>query len=299
MNSDSAQGTDTSNIDRRIDAVYASLSPQLKRAARYLADHPDDIAMRSMRHVAREADVPPSTMTRLAQALEFDGYEALRDEYRDRLTHEGRFARRAEKLQSQRTEDPNTSGFLYGHVHETIANVEACLNQVSEQDLQSTAQLLLGSRNVLVGAVLSSFSLATYTHYMASMALPGWSLISAEGDSFADRLTQLEPDDALVLISYAPYGRMTVEAARLARDRGSRVVAITDSRLSPLASASDRTLVCRTSTHHFFPSGVAVITLLEALVGACIAQAGDRAVHRLSSVEQMRRDLGEYWSEET
>ena len=252
-----------------------------------------------MRHVAREADVPPSTMTRLAQALQFDGYEALRDEYRNRITHEGRFARRAEALQSQQAEGPDNSGFLFGHVRETVANVEACLGHVTEEDLQETARLLLASRNVFIGAVLSSFSLAAYTHYMASMALPGWSLISAEGDSFADRLTQLGTDDALVLISYAPYGRMTVEAARIAKARGCRVVAITDSRLSPLAAASDRTLLCRTSTHHFFPSGVAVITLLEALVGACIAQAGDRAVRRLSSVEQMRRDLGEYWTEET
>ena len=288
---------DAADIDQRIDAVYGSLSPQLKRAARYLSDHPDDIAVHSMRHVARSANVPPSTMTRLAHALEFDGYESLRDEYRSRITNEGRFAKRAVELQSTRASSGDGDGFLHAHVREAVENVEACLDHVSERELQDTAQLLLSCDRVMVAAVLSSFSLATYTHYVASMALPRWSLITSEGDSFANQLTQLTPNDALLVISYAPYGRLTLEAAAHARQRGCRIIAISDSRLSPLADLADRLLICRTSTHHFFPSGVAVITLLEALIGACIAAAGDSAVHRLSDVEQLRRQFGDYWTE--
>lgn len=289
---------DTS-IDERIGAVYGSLSPQLRRAARYLSDHPDDIAVHSMRRIAREADVPPSTMTRLAQALDFEGYEALRDEFRSRVVGAGGFAKHASRLQTRAPDDPVSDGLLQRHADAAIGNIQATLSTISEPELQAAADMLLSCDRVAVIGVLSSFSMAAYTQYIAGMALSGWSLIGAEGDSFADRLTDLTPEDGVLAIAYAPYGRRSSDAAQRAKERGCKVVAVTDSRLAPLASIADRALIVRTQAQHFFPSGVAVVTVLEALIGACIASAGDKAVHRLSEVEQARREFGDYWRDET
>ena len=293
-----ARNSNPADIDRLIGEVYGSLSPQLKQAARYLTEHPDNIAVHSMRAVARDAEVQPSTMTRLARALNYEGYEALRDEFRSRVVGEGGFARRASQLQSDQANNSVQEGYLGRQIRASIDNIEASASSIPEATLERIALLLLSCDRVMVTGMLSSFPLASYTHYMASMALPHWSLLRMQGDSFADRLTDLTPGDGLLAIAFPPYARMSIEAAFHAKQRGCKVVAVTDSPLSPIAPAADELLACRTTVQHFFPSGAAVVTVLEALVGALIATAGDTAVQRLSEVERTRRGFGEYWGEE-
>ena len=53
-------------VTDRIEAEFPRLSPQLKRAARYVLDSPDDVALSSMRALATRADVHPSALVRLA-----------------------------------------------------------------------------------------------------------------------------------------------------------------------------------------------------------------------------------------
>jgi DNA-binding MurR/RpiR family transcriptional regulator len=48
------------------------------------------------------------------------------------------------------------------------------------------------------------------------------------------------PADVLLAISVKPYTRQTVQAARYAKKRGARVIAVTDSEVSPLAAISTK-----------------------------------------------------------
>ena len=52
----------------------ADLSPQLQRAAMLLETHQHDIALLSMRDLARRCDLPPATFSRLARALGFEDF---------------------------------------------------------------------------------------------------------------------------------------------------------------------------------------------------------------------------------
>ena len=45
------------------------LSPQLRRAARFVLDNPGEVATRSLRHIAQTANIPAATYSRLASAV--------------------------------------------------------------------------------------------------------------------------------------------------------------------------------------------------------------------------------------
>ena len=72
-----------SSFDLRLKATFDELSPRLKEAARWVIDHPDDVALLSTREQARRAGVTPATMTRLAQRLGLAGYDGVRKLYAD------------------------------------------------------------------------------------------------------------------------------------------------------------------------------------------------------------------------
>lgn len=65
----------------RLIGAFDTMPRQLQRAARYVLDHPDEVALVSMREVARNAGVQPSTMTRLAKFLKLDGYDDIRSDH--------------------------------------------------------------------------------------------------------------------------------------------------------------------------------------------------------------------------
>ena len=69
----------------RLTRAYPKLSPQLKKAAAYILEHPSEVATLPMRQLAKKVGVPPSTMNRLARALDFGTYDGFRALYRDSI----------------------------------------------------------------------------------------------------------------------------------------------------------------------------------------------------------------------
>src|SRR5690606_25136772 len=68
---------------------FETMPPQLQAAARYVLDHPKDVALMSMREQAHHAGVSHSTMMRLARWLGLDGYEDMRALYAEALRNSG------------------------------------------------------------------------------------------------------------------------------------------------------------------------------------------------------------------
>ena len=109
----------------RIESAFDTLSGQLQRAARFVADHPAEVAMHSMRRVASQAGVAPATMLRLARRLGLEDYETLRGICRDvvrRGTDGSPFAQRGRALQS-RNEDQRDRGLLADFKGGTVLDV--------------------------------------------------------------------------------------------------------------------------------------------------------------------------------
>ena len=101
-------------------------------------------------------------------------------------------------------------------------------------------------------------------------------------------------DSATIVISFAPY---SVEAARVAEaalENGSKLIAITDSAVSPIALNADKVLIFAHESPSFFPSLVAATAIAESLVAHLLALEGADAVEQLSIAEQSLHAKGVY-----
>src|SRR5258706_10835177 len=77
--------TSASDVLDRLRGGFDALTPELQRAAQWIADHPSETGLWSMRQQARNAGVSAPTMVRLARALGFTGYAALRRPFQEAL----------------------------------------------------------------------------------------------------------------------------------------------------------------------------------------------------------------------
>lgn len=289
------------DIWQRIESRYGAFSPQLQRAARFVRENPQDVALQSLRTLSRQAGVSPTSMTRLTQALEFENWDAFQAEHREWLTagRQGVFSGRADRLISGAKKPGAEDQLLDAMAEAERANLSDALGAQSRAGLRQAADLLAAAPSIAIAGIRSCFPVAFSLHYSLSLFMPGVRLMTGTGGSLLDELHHLRANDALVVISVAPYSRETVEVARHARRANVRVVGITDGPLTPVARLCDVALVAGNDSPAHIASPIGPVAVAQALAILVLARAGEGALDALRRREATLEATSAYLPEET
>lgn len=287
------------DIITRIESAFSSLSPQLRRAARYVIDHPDDVALYSMRQLAAHADVHPSTMVRLARELGFEGHAQFQEPFQSRLRSRPKvsYAGHARDLQA-RGVNGNAQALITELVQTEGSNLDAVLTEIGTGAIVEAANALCDARKIFYVGVRSLYPVAFYLHYASRMFKHNVELVDSHGGTFADQLRGVGKGDVVVATSFSPYSRSTVRAVDYATEHGAQVIAITDSSVAPIARHPGTVaLVVRNDSPSFFHSIVPAMTVAETLVMLMIARGGEGALNDLEESEEQLNGFDAYWLE--
>ena len=274
---------------------FPELSRELQRAARWLADHPRDVGVMSMRQQARAVGVSPPTMSRLARALDFADYAALRRAFQDALAGPAaRYREQAQALQADQR-GKSTARLMEELADAQVADVRSTTELNDPVVVEAAVEALPRARRVGFVGVRSSFGIAYLYHYAYKLLADNGELVTGLGGALMDQVDGFGPRDALVAIALAPYSRPTVEAVRLAHERRVTVVALTDSALSPLAASASHTLLFRADSLSFFHSMLGPLALVELLLARQAARGGRTLLARLARIDAQMTAREAYW----
>lgn len=283
------------DILRRIRREIDTLTPELQRAARWVADHPGETGFLSMRQQARSAGVSAPTMVRLARALGFADYASLRRPFQDEMAGRSlKYGSRASALQSAPggTRIARLAQELASSQLEDVRSVQA-LNTPAQ--IEAAVRAIAAARRVGFLGVRASFGIAFQFRYAYNLIARNGVLFDGLGGIVHDQVEVLDKNDALIAISQAPYSAPTVESVQAAARRGVTIVALTDNALSPLARAATHTLRFRADSVSFFPSMIAPLALVELLLARLAARGGKAVLERLAGIEQRLTGQRAYW----
>lgn len=273
-------------LSRRITLAFNEMAPQMKKAARWIVDNPREVALLSMREQARRAGVQPATMTRLAQHLNFSGFEDLRAEYADALRdgRDGLSGRAWDRLSAEQGQDEA----LFAAEALRILEKQIAVLMAPETLSSALAAVdrLCEARRIYCLGARSGHAVAWHLGYVLSLISDKPVLLDGLGSTGTDRLRSSGPEDALFVVSVQPYTRSVVEATNFARGRGVGVVALTDSAVSPLLREGDVAIVAPTASASFFHAmtpAFAMVELLASLVARRDGAASLEAVRRFDA----------------
>ncbi|CDX52129.1 putative transcriptional regulator protein [Mesorhizobium plurifarium] len=273
-------------LTERIIAEFDGMSTQLQAAARYMLDHPSDVALLSMREQARQAGVQPATMTRLAKHLGFEGYDVIRETYAAavRSGYQG-FAGKAgiqvlsQKLRGDRGQAAEMMDALAGHI-DRLSRPEV-LDQIV-----AAASCLSSARRIYCLGLRSSHPVAWHVHYVLSLVGDRSVLLDGVAATGADAIGRAAPDDVLLVASVLPYTRQTVEIAEYAARRGVPLVAITDSEVAPLAQIATKLILVPTQSPSFFHTMAPAFAVAEILAALLAGHGGEQALAELRRTDE-------------
>ena len=288
-------GTSVPDVLERLSDEMGNMSPQLRKAAAFVLDHPQDVGLSSVRELADAADVKPNSLVRMARAVGYEGFDDFRETFRDKLRAvDHSFPDRAQWLQELAAE--GQIGALYADMAgSTIQNLEQMFAGVASSDLALIADQIVESRRTYVVGVGANYALAHNFAYLVGMALENVVAVPHEGNVPMDAIVRAGKGDVVIGMTFDPYRSEVVETLEAARNQGSLIVAITDSHGSPIATSADHVLMAPSETPQFFPSTLAAAALLETLASFIVADADKDVVSAIDRFHSRRYDLGVYW----
>jgi len=271
---------------------FASLSPTLQVAARYVVDHPDEVAVESMRTLAERAQARPATFVRLAQHLGYGGWAELRVALiSDRGLGGVGYGQRAHSLARRSRHDD-----LVEELHSALArNLDQTFADASKR-LPQAARLLRKAAAVHIAGYRASAAVAYSLFYGYRLFRQSVHLLDGAHGGLDWQMRALARDDAVVLISFAPYSSETMRVLDAAKAVAAKVVALTDSQASPLALAADLSLLFSPQSPSFFPSITAAIAVVESLLELLVAAEGPTVAAAMDQAEQAMFASGAYLS---
>lgn len=274
---------------------FETMPPQLQVAARFVLDHPQDVALMSMREQANQAGVSHSTMMRLARWLGMDGYEDMRSLYARALRERGAGEGLRHGQPSQQDLDYPAAGI----VADMLAAQVASLGEYgSAVQFLAAARLVAKSSSVFGLGFGASHSVAShFVRIVAPLLGEGGkaTLVADSGHAGAETLLNARVGDVVLAIGAAPYERATIDFARQAASQGASVLAITDSSVSPLARMARETLVVTSNSGSFFPSMVPAFAAVEILAALAAPLSDVDAAEKLKQSQEQLAAFGIYW----
>ncbi len=279
----------------KLSQSYQSLSPQLQRAALTILGNPNDVAVNSMRTLASQAKVSPPTMLRLAQRMGFKNYEDFRDVFKHSVATQG-YGDRADDLRRS-TDKEGIAALVDATAVAAESAFERFHDPIFARDVERAADVIIASPRTYVVASGASFGQAVSFQYVLRMAYPTIHLANGLGIRSVDELAFIGLNDTVVAISTSPYAQTTIDAATFAKDKGAKVVVVTDSRSSPLARVADAAVLIATQSPHYFPSMISLNATLEILSAVVTVKLGDKGVQAVTEYETALQTNNYYWSE--
>lgn len=257
-----------------------------------LLDTPEKVAMSSISELATEFSVSPSTFTRLAKNLGYQGFNAFQGVFRESLAiGTGYFYSQQAHHLFEDDAVAQSDQTLVQITQDTVQNLNLSLRQLDNETFEQTAQLLATAPRVRLYAERQFYALTAFLGYGLSLVRKDVSLLDTQRMGLVSTLNELSERDVLLVVSCEPYTRTVIEVAQAARSCGVKIVALTDYRASPLASVATHSFFIPHKSSFISNSMGAHIVFAEALVNRVAACLGKKAAKALKQHEQLLDSL--------
>lgn len=227
------------NVFERISSAYYQLTAAEKKVADYVVIHQNDTQFLSISRLAEACGVAEATVSRFVKRLHFRGYNAFKLAIAQSTAgHSG-----ANPLSGEVEPEDSLPDLCRKLFSADMDAMEQTLALIRPEDIRRAADLLEGADKVLCMGQGGSMIMAQECAHLFSTAFGNYFPVS-DSHMQAVAITQAGPRDVIVYFSYSGATRDLMEAAKLARERGIKLILFTRFTKSPGAALAHVTLQC-------------------------------------------------------
>lgn len=266
-----------------IQNKFKSLSKSQKKIAEFIINDYDRAAFMTAAILGKTVEVSESTVVRFANTLGYSGYKdfqkGLQRLIKNKLTT-------VQRLSMVNT-DSNEESILRKVMKKDMENIEKAINEMDYENFQKAIELILNAKNIYVLGMRSSYYLSGYLGFYLSFLFDNVKVVISGANDVFEQLLNANHEDLIIGISYPRYSKRTLEALDYCKEKGCKIISITDSLISPASKDSDISLIAGSNMLSFVDSLVAPMSLINALMVAIGIKKKDDIKSSFESLEEI------------
>ena len=271
-----------------IQENMTSFSKGQKLIANYILQSYDKAAFMTASKLGKTVNVSESTVVRFAAELGFDGYPSMQKTLQEMIRNKLTAIQRVE-VSKERIGNQDVMTMV---MQSDIEKIRMTLDETDQTSFNQAVAAIANAKRIYILGVRSASVLANFISFYFRFMFDN--VVSVDTSSISEvfeQIVHISADDVFIGLSFPRYSKRTIKAMQYAKDQGAKVVAITDSKVSPLTKIADVSLLAKSDMASFVDSLVAPLSLVNALI---VAISREKAVHLESSLNRLESIWEEY-----
>ncbi|MGC6389746.1 MurR/RpiR family transcriptional regulator [Ewingella sp. S1.OA.A_B6] len=266
-------------IDERLRDHYSALTPQEQRVADFIFANIDDLMSYNSAELARLSQVSKATVSRLFRRLGYPSYRDMRDEVRT-LRQSG-----MPLTDSRDAVQGNT--LLSRHYKQEMANLTQWINQIDDQQFTTVIAALSQARQVRLLGFRNSYPVALHLRQQLIQVRPGVMVIPQPGQTLAEELVDLTPQDVVIFVAFRRRPRMAKTILTQLQTFGVPVLLICEPQAQAIIPLATWHLAAPLDSVSAFDAYSAPMSLANLLSNALLHEmlaAGRQRIHQITDL---------------
>lgn len=270
------------NLTSRINKHLATMSKGQKKLAGFILANYDKAVFMTAARMGKTVGVSESTVVRFATLLEYKGYpefqKAMESLVQEKLNSIERIEVASGKMSRQEV--------LEAVLRADAEKIKLTLDNIDRKAFETAVDWLLDARRIYVVGVRNCTALADFLGFYLNIIFDNVKVISTNNFSeMFEQMIRINKKDCIIGISFPRYSMRTLKAMEFANDRNAKVIAITDSKNSPISLYSSCNLLARSDMASIVDSLVAPLSVINALVVSLCIKRQDEVIENLEMLE--------------
>ena len=263
-------------------------TPRQRGLAEFILQNPESLAFFTITDLAKKVGVSEATITRFCTTLGYDGYAHLCREIQETIQSElstvGRF--QLARIVGRHSVETRSASAFERVLSNEVDNLINLTQNIRTADFYRCVDLMAEADRICVIGSMASSCLASYFGYMLGKIFSRVDVLQGHGGMASSVCNSLGQHSLVFLISFPRYPKVTVELGHLAARKRAKIVAITNSPVSPVVPLATMTFLIPIGIVSFVDAYAAPVAFVNALVTELSERNPDATQHSLNLFDE-------------
>lgn len=268
------------NIFTEIRTKYNILSPTQKKIADVILNNSDKVILMSISDLAERCGTSETTIMRFLRKLGFDSYQVFRVKVAQDISD-----KTPQAIYEDISPDDSTEQVKQKVVQSTIDSIKDLNRMLDNNSIKRIIDLFMKSDRIFFFGVGASSAIALDAfHKFSRLGLKA--SFCSDSHIMSILSAHTATTDLMVAVSHSGESREILDAVKLARANGTKVVAITSYPNSTLTRLSDEVLLSSTNETRYrsdaMVSRIIQLVIIDILYVALVLKLGPEAIDKVN-----------------
>lgn len=271
-----------------LEKNIGNMTKSQRKVADYIVKNPMQAAFSTVDQLALSVGTSTTTIVRMALYFNYSGYAEFQKDLQDNIK---KMMSPSTKLEKNIKNYYSKDSILSEIVDIQMENFNNTLLNFNEEMIAKAERLISEANHIYIAGKRSCYGVAHYLSYNLNRIFGNCDLLSDEGGELPDKVQRIKEGDVLIVLTLPRYVKQVVSIAKIAKEKKAKIIAITESYISPLVTYSDIFFRLETKSLDFHNSLISAIIIAEVLISAIAINNTESTRRILSETEEILREL--------